>query len=378
MNRIRVIHLLHQLGIGGAENGVVNIVNHIDGDRFATAICAFARHDFYPERVNEQKTKIFNLGKTKGNDLKIPIKLKKIFREWKPHIIHTHAWGTLCEGVIAAKLAKIPIVIHGEHGTIQEKKTNIFIQKLFWRMTDQVLSVSENHRNKISETIGFPKHRIMVLPNGVDERRFHQRKIDGTAVNCIDLMKKNNIVIGTVGRLEPVKNQKLLIRSFAGLAREFSGIKLWIVGGGALREQLECLADSLGASSSVVFFGKRDNIPELLRKMDVFVLPSISEGMSNTILEAMSCGLPVIASRVGGNSELIQDGVTGFLIPSKDQLAMRQKLIYLIQNKSKRKFMGASARKRIENEFSLTTMVNRYEQLYIKSCQRKCRRKNAF
>ena len=372
MNRIRVIHLLHQLGIGGAENGVVNLVNHIDRKRFATAICAFSKYDFYPERVNEDKTKIYNIGKTKGNDPTIPIKLTKIFREWRPHIVHTHAWGTLCEGVMAAKLAKIPVVIHGEHGTIQGKKANVFIQRLFWRLTDQVLSVSKNHKDKLLETIGFPKHKIMVLANGVDARRFYKQKEYSATGNGNHLPETKDIIIGTVGRLESVKNQALLIRSFADLLKRFSGVKLWIVGGGELKEQLENLAGSMGASSDIVFLGKRDDIPELLNQMDIFVLPSISEGMSNTILEAMSSGLPVVACRVGGNPELVKDGVTGFLVPSKNKEAMGRAMALLAENEEKRKIMGAAARKRIENQFSLTVMVKRYEQLYVQQCRKKC------
>jgi sugar transferase (PEP-CTERM/EpsH1 system associated) len=369
MNRIRIIHLLHQLGIGGAENGVVNLVNHIDADRFATAICAFSKYDFYPERVDERKTKIFNIGKTGGNDLSIPMKLHKILKEWRPHIVHTHAWGTLCEGVIAAKLAKVPIVIHGEHGTIQQKKSNVFVQKIFWRITDQVLSVSKNHRDRLSKTVGFPEHMILDLPNGVDSHRFHHRKMD----ICTDLPEKNNnIIIGTVGRLEPVKNQELLIRSFAELLQRFRHIKLWIAGGGALKEQLENLADELGAASDILFLGKRDDIPQILNRIDIFVLPSLSEGMSNTILEAMSSGLPVIACRVGGNPELIRDGVTGFLTPSRDQNALSRAVAFLVENEEVRGMMGESARKRIETEFSLTAMVQRYEHLYTRLHHRKC------
>lgn len=361
--KIRVMHLVHQLGAGGAENGIINIVNNIDQHNFQISIATFVDGGALSQRVQQEKCERFTLNKREGNDLLLPFKLRKLFQTWQPHILHTHAWGTLCEGVIGAKLARIPIIIHGEHGTIQEKPINVFVQRQFWRMTNHVLSMSNEHRQRLSSIIGFPESRIVVIPNGVASNCFS---------NCLDKQsakKKlgfppDSFIIGTVGRLVPIKNQKMLIKAFASIAEQYPDTRLLMVGDGPLREELATLAATLNVSSRVTFAGRRNDVPKQLQAMDLFVLPSLSEGMSNTLLEAMSTGIPVIATNVGGNPEVITNRISGMLVKSDDPCQLAATISKLIDNKKLRIQMGQEGRKQIEIKFSLAAMVGNYENLY--------------
>ncbi len=371
MEKIRLMHLIHELGTGGAENGIINIVNHIDHTRFKTSICAFAGGGSQTERVDMSRTDLAELNKHPGNDFTLPIRLCRLFRKWKPHIVHTHAWGTLCEGAIGAKLARVPVIIHGEHGTIQDRQRNIPIQRFFWNLTDQILSVSHAHRDRLAKTINYPSDKIEVIINGVDTVCFSAQKKNESIRKELGIDNKD-IVIGTVGRLVPVKNHSMLIEAFAIISRRYSNIKLVLVGDGPLKSELIKLSDSLEISSNVVFTGRRDDIPEILRCMDIFVLSSHSEGMSNTILEAMSSGLPVIATDVGGNPSLVDKDITGLLVESEKPGSLAELLSRLIDCPELRIKMGNAGRKRVEQKFSLQAMVKNYENLYMKLIKKAC------
>lgn len=363
--RIRVMHLIHQLGAGGAENGIVNLANHIDQERFQMAVCAFVRGGVLTRRLDKGRIALFEAEKSPGNDLGLPVALVRLFRQWKPDIVHTHAWGTLCEGVAAARIAGVPSVVHGEHGTIQRRRRNLLVQRTFWRLTDRVLSVSSHHASELASVVGFPESRITVLPNGVDNRRFHGARRGRQSVRDSMGFGGDDIAVGTVGRLVPVKNQRLLIDAFSRLPGPPSRRKLVVVGDGPLENALRAHAENAGCADRVRFPGRRSDIPEVMAAMDIFALPSLSEGMSNTILEAMSSRLPVIATAVGGNPELVVDGVTGMLVPTDDADAMARALAVLVQDAAKRKAMGDKGRERVLREFSLDAMVRNYQALYL-------------
>ena len=364
------MHLIHKLGAGGAENGIINIVNHINQTLFESSICSFAGKGNHTERIDRNYTTLFEFDKKTGNDFRVPLKLFNLYRKWNPDIVHTHTWGTVCEGLIAAKLARVPVIIHGEHGTIQQQKRNIYVQRYLWDMADQVLSVSNTHRDRLSKTIGYPKSKIKVIMNGVDTERF---QVDGQnkSVRKKFGIRKDEIIVGTVGRLVPVKNQTLLIHAFGEVSKSCSTCKLVLVGDGLLKEELSLLAFSLGISDKVIFLGQRYDIPNILKVLDIFVLSSISEGMSNTILEAMSSGLPVIATHVGGNPEIVKNNETGILVASDNKEAMTSAIISMIEDPQKRKKMGRCGRKLAKDKFSLRAMVNNYETLYQKLYEKK-------
>ena len=361
--KIRVMHLIHQLGAGGAENGIINLVNNSSTDKFTVSICAFQGGGTQTKRLSTESVDLFEFNKCSGNNIVFPLKLCGLFKAWKPHIVHTHAWGTFIEGLVGAKLAGVPCVVHGEHGTIQQKRRHILAQRFAWNFSDQILSVSNSHRDQLHRTVGYPLEKIRVITNGVDSKKFCFAE-SGKRIRESLGISSDSFVVGTIGRLVPVKNQALLMNAFAAIAMNKNNLILLVVGDGPLRATLESMANNIGISERVIFTGIRSDIPELLRTMDVFVLSSLNEGMPNTILEAMSSSLPVIATDVGGNSEVVKHKITGLITPSGNVDALAGALVYLIENEDKVKAFGTNGRKVINEAYDLPVMVKNYEEMY--------------
>ncbi len=361
---VRVLHLVYHLGCGGMENGVVNLANHMDPDRFRVGICAFVGGGEYEKRLDPARTPLFAMGKKEGNDPLLPFRLARLLRRWRPHVLHTHAWGTLVEGVLAGKMARVPVIVHGEHGTMETRRRNVWVQRVFWRWTDRVLSVSEMHRQRLIRTIG-PGPGITVIPNGVDTERFRPPRDRAGERQALG-WDPDEVCLIAVGRLVPVKDHALLIRAFARATQGMKErVRLYVVGDGPLRNELERLARELGVADRVVLPGRRDDVPALLRAADVFVLPSKSEGMSNTLLEAMSTGLCCVATDVGGNPELVSHGENGLLVPPEDERALASALMRVVRHPEVRMTLGCAARKFVEERHSLDAMMRGYGRLYL-------------
>ena len=368
--RVRVLHLVYQLACGGMENGVVNLANHMDPGRFRVGICAFVGGGAYEKRLDPARTPLFAMGKREGNDPLLPFRLARLLRRWRPHVLHTHAWGTLVEGVVAGKLARVPVIVHGEHGTMETRRRNVWVQRVVWRWTDRVLSVSEMHKQRLIRTIG-PGPGITVVPNGVDTERFHPPRDRAEERRALG-WDPDEVCLIAVGRLVPVKDHALLIWAFARATRGMKErARLYVAGDGPLKNELERLARDLGMADRVVLLGRRDDVPVLLRASDVFVLPSKSEGMSNTLLEAMSTGLCCVATDVGGNPELVRHEENGLLVPAGEEAALAASLARLVRDRTLRERLGRAARRFVERHHSLETMVKGYGRLYLEllSCR---------
>jgi len=365
--KLKILHILHSLQVGGLENGVVNLINRLEPERFEHAICCITTSGPMAERL-ERPVEIHELGKGAGGDYLLPLKIARVVREVKPHIVHTRNWGTI-DGVIAARLAGVRCVIHGEHGreATDPGGTNgrrNRVRRLLNPLVSRFVTVSEDLRTWLVDQVGIPREKVVHIMNGVDTDRFVP-PLDKGAAKARFGIDPNAFVVGTVGRLDPVKDQQTLVRAFGTLCREKGrGAELLLIGSGPEEQMLRRLAEELGVAESVHFMGERRDIPELLQAMDVFVLPSIAEGISNTILEAMSCGLPVVATRVGGNVELVTSGVTGALFDPGHYDSLADILQGFHGDSSCRADYGELARREAEVKFSLATMVSRYDQLY--------------
>ena len=360
---VRVMHVVYSLEPGGMEFGVVKLVNGLDRSRVRSAVCATSPGGALRSLVASH-VPVFELRRRRGNDPRLVWDLFKLFMREQPHLVHTHAWGTLVEGLVAARLARVPLVVHGEHGTLQLKSHQLRVQRLGWALVDQVLSVSSRLAARMVQETRFPENRVHTIRNGVDMARFGaMSRVE--ARRTLDVGERE-FVIGTVGRLVQVKDQAGLIEALALVARAGFRAKLVIAGEGPLRADLERRASELGIAGEVRMLGHRPDVHTVLAALDVFVLSSVSEGLSNTILEAMATGLPVVATSVGGADELVEDGVTGLLVPPKDPQALAASLLQLARNDSLRAEMGGHGRRRAEAEFALPVMVGRYEQLYLR------------
>lgn len=363
--QLHIAYLMTDVGPGGLQNMVFNLAHRLDPSRFTCTIVSLSQLFPLTRHVETDRVKIMIFDKKPGNDPRLMYRLYRYLQHERPHIVQTHNWGTLFEGFLAAKLAGVPVLIHAERGTIQGRKRNLFFQRALWGAVNQVLSVSEIHRQLLSATVGFPSERIKPISNGVDTDIFQPRSDEKTAIRTKLGFEPERFYIGTVGNLRPVKNHALLLRACKQLCMEQDDVRLIIAGTGPLKEPLNELAGQLGIQHKIRLLGARTDIPEVLNALDLFVLPSLSEGMPNAVLEAMACGLPVVATEVGGVSEVVEHGVTGLLVPSEDEEALASRLEELVCSETKRQMLGKNARERALACFSLDKMVRAYEQLYV-------------
>ncbi len=371
-----VLYLLHSLGRGGTENGVVNLINRMDPKRFRFTLALIKRDREMLDRVDRVGIPVVTVGRRWGNDPLFPIKLMTLFRRLKPDLVHTRGFSCI-EGVASARLGGVPAVIHSEHGRDADevhrmKIRRAALRRVLYRMTDLVVTVSEELRNSILAQVKTPADKIACLPNGVDLRRFRSLPRKETARRELGL-PSDATVIGSVGRHDPVKDYGSLLRAFARIRSQRKGVRLLLAGDGPQNAALRNAADALGIAGDVHFLGWSDDIQNILAATDVFVLPSLTEGMSNALLEAMAAGLPCVATEVGGNGELIDQGTTGLLVPPSNPERLGAALERLVSNAALRQQMGEAGRARVTAQFSLDAMVARYEDLYLGAIEKRLR-----
>ncbi len=364
--KIRILHVFHSFNMGGLENGVVNLINRSDPDIFDHQICCLSITGTAESRL-EKKVPIFEMNKCDGHDWKMMYRLFKLMKDQKPHIVHTRNWGSV-DAIIPAKLAGVSIVIHSEHGWNNDDPRGKNIKRRIARkflsyLVDHFIAVSDDIKNWMVQSVGISTKKISVIINGVDTKKFH--KGDKVSVKSAFGFSSNDFIIGTVGRLSPIKNQLILLKAFSKLDHKQKSFRLVLVGDGPEKNRLKELKGKLPWGERIFFLGLRNDINQILQMFDVFVLPSKSEGICNTILEAMASGLPVIATHVGGNPELVVDNLTGFLIPSNDPDILSATLKRYIDGKDGLIiYQGNNARQRAVNKFSLEKMVSGYEKIY--------------
>lgn len=359
----KILHILHGLNVGGLENGVVNLINRLDPEGFEHEICCITSNGPMAERF-VQPVRVHEMGKGAGRTLGLPLRLAGLIRKVRPDIVHTRNWGTI-DGIIGARLAGVRRIVHGEHGREATDPTGAnrrrqIARRLLAPAVTRFVTVSAELDNWLVRDIGVPRAKVEQIINGVDGETFRP-EVDKAACRTRLGIPDDKLIVGIVGRLDPVKDHATLLRA---VAQSETACRLVVVGAGPAEDALRQLAAELNVAEFTHFFGARHDIAQVLGALDVFVLPSLAEGISNTILEAMACGLPVIASRVGGNPELVTAGETGFLfdVGQADMLAAQLKCY--IERPELRRAHGVAARERVEREFSLAAMVSKYERMY--------------
>ncbi len=366
--KIKVLHILHSLQVGGLENGVVNLINNLDAQMFTHSICCTDSIGPMAERI-KQPVSIFALEKGERRDYLISLKIARLINRVKPDIIHTRNWSAI-DGIIGARLAGKRIVIHGEHGreagdpdgrNIKRK----IIRKALSPWVSQFITVSNELRDWLIHDVGITPAKVTQIINGVDADYIKPAGNKEQLKSELGL-SPDTFVIGSVGRLDPVKDHETLLRAFKIACQRNNGKKLAliVVGTGPLREDLKLIAGKLGVSNGVKFTGERNDMIQLYNCMDVYVLPSIAEGISNTILEAMASGLPVIASNVGGNLELVDQGRTGFFFSSGNFKELADFICRYADNDSLAREHGFNGRQRAVDKFSIQQMTDKYRALY--------------
>lgn len=364
---LHVLCVLHSLGMGGMENGVVNLLNRADPDRFRFTLALLEKPRAMLDRVERPGVDVVSIRRRWGNDPLVPAQLYALCRRIRPDVVHTRAFSAI-EGLPAARLAGVRGVVHSEHGRDVDEAHRMKPRRAFWRgqmyrFADRVVTVSEELRASILSEVRVQPGKVRCIANGVDLRRFDGRRSRERIRRELGIPAEARVV-GTVGRHDPVKDYPTLLRAFAAVASNAPDARLVFCGDGPVNGDLRRLAAELRIADRTVFTGFRDDVPDVLSAMDVFALPSVTEGMSNAVLEAMASRLPTVATRVGGNGELVIHGVTGTLVPCTAPERFADALAPLVADPAASVRMGAAARRRAEERFSLDGMVRAYESMY--------------
>ena len=361
---IHVVHVLDSLAIGGMENGVVNVINaarHGLRHSVVTMTAGGPLSDRLPAGVA-----VHCVAKRAGIDLRAIARLARLFRRLRPDVVHSRNWGAF-DAVLAARLAGVRAVVHGEHGREASDPLGLNarrnrIRRALGPLVSRFVTVSFDLRRWLVGTVGIPAGKVLTIHNGVDTARFSDG--DPTEARRTLGLPADATVIGTVGRLDPVKDQAGLLAAFAAFPDSPSGPRLAIVGEGPCRQTLEGEIARLHLTGRAHLCGERRDIPSVLKAFDVFALPSRAEGISNTILEAMATGLPVVATDVGGNPELVEPDVTGRLVPAADPAALETALRSYVSDPYLRAQHGKAGRERVLQHFSLERMAQAHTDLY--------------
>jgi len=359
---VRLLHVIDELALGGTELAMVRLARHLNPERFQSQVCAFLP-GAAEEELQACGVPYALIAKRRAFDVSLLLRLRKWMKQQRIQLVHCRSLQGILYGGLAAMWARLPFVvsIHGER-TLRLPRAGPILRGSA-RCARAVITVSESLKNLTSQTVGIPLERMTVIYNGVDLDKFTEKFVTGHS----SLVTPH---VGCVGTLREVKGHRYLLEAIAAVREQVPHVHLSLVGDGPARGALEDLRQRLGLNGSVSLWGMRDDVHALLKQFDVFVLPSLSEGISNALLEAMAAGLPVVATNVGGTPEVVQHGVTGLLVPPQDSRALADALRQVLSDPDRRHEMGRKGRERVEAHFSLSAMARHYEQVYEQALER--------
>jgi glycosyltransferase involved in cell wall biosynthesis len=351
---VKIIHIIPKLTYGGAEKLLLDICCKIDKTKFDVSIVTLKAHNPMIEQfvAADIRIKVFNKKGKLG--LGLVKQLATYLEREKPAIVHTHLFGADFWGGRAARKARVPKIVSTKHDILFEGSLRNIVGRGMRRKFDKVIAISQATSEFLIKHEKVAVKNIKVIYNGIGAKRFYVEKPD--------ILKKELITIGSVGRMSKEKGHKHLIRACRFLKQK--EWKLLLVGGGSLRKELENQAKFLGLGSRVAFTGTVEDVRPELAKMDVFVLPSVSEGLSLSILEAAAAGKFIIATNVGGIPEIIKDGKTGLLFKPKNIEQLYRHLKWVWDNRKEAMKMAAALQAEVIQKFDINNIIKDYEKLY--------------
>ncbi|MBP6754392.1 MAG: TIGR03088 family PEP-CTERM/XrtA system glycosyltransferase [Alicycliphilus sp.] len=369
---VRVVHVVHSFGIGGLENVIVQLINRLPPERFEHVVLALTTVSDFQQRVAQAGVRFIALNKPPGHAVPLYPRVYRLLRELQPDVLHTCNLAAL-ELVPLAWLARVPLRVHAEHGwDAHDRHGNNpryrRLRRLYRPFVSHYVVVSQDLDDYLGRAIGVPAHRRSLIANGVDTDTFAPAHGVAQAVSGCPFEPSKHWLVGTVGRLQTVKNQPLLARAFVRAVQRQPAMRdtarLIIVGEGPLRAEIERVLADAGMTDLAWLPGARSDVADVLRSLDLFVLPSQTEGTSCTLQEAMASGLPVVATAVGGTPDLVQEGVTGHLVPPDDEQALADAMVCAFGSPGNCARQGKAGREHAMRRFAIDAMVQRYQQLF--------------
>jgi glycosyltransferase involved in cell wall biosynthesis len=363
--RRRVLHLIETGNPGGAELMMVNLVGGLDSRRFVSHACLI-KEGWLEQKLRDAGVPVAVVPLRRRLNWRFLLTLVRLVRQRRYDVLHSHEFTMNIYAFLIGLLTGVPTVatVHGNIEYVAEKRRRRWLYHVLARLAGPLVAVSEELKRRLVREFNLPAERIAVVPNGVTlppsppdaaAARLHRRALG---------LPEAGPVVGVIGRLHPVKGQDVLLAAWPQVLASHPGACLAVVGQGQSRAALEKTAAALGIASAVVFTGYRDDVAEHLAAFDVVVVPSRYEGLSLLLIEAMAAQRPVVATRVGGNPEAVEDGVSGLLVPAADPSALAAACHRLLDDPALARQLGENARERAERLFSQDTMIRAYERLY--------------
>jgi len=382
----KVVHIITRLDQGGSARETLQTVLGHNRGRFRVSLAFGPPETATADDAALLKAALQQLGQAGVSVFQVPqlvreinpvldawatVALWRLLRGVRPDVVHTHTSKAGAVGRLAAWLARIPVVIHTPHGHLFYGYYGRFLstllcfaERLLARLTDRIVTLTDRGAQEhVQYKIASPQ-KFVTIHGGNSLAQFRSMRVNATVKRKELELPPEGPIIGTVGRLVPIKGHSWLLRAVLRVLAEFPQACVVLIGDGPLLGELQELASELGISPHVVFLGTRHDIPECLASLDLFVLPSLNEGMGRALVEAMAVGCPVVATRVGGIPDIVADGTTGLLVPPRDERALAEAILTLLRDRSRRAAYGEAARRHVDGRFDVETMVRNVERLY--------------
>ena len=366
-DRIVLLHVIDTLGLGGAERFLVELCTALPSDRYQVIVSAVSGDGPRASDLRQAMIEQFPLRARTNWDLSAILRLARFMRRRKVDIVHTHLFIGGAFGRLAALLAGVPVMVTTEQNAYAQghllPRWQVLADALLARLTDRLVAVSQGTRDYLARVERVPPAKMKVVPNAIP----WPEAVPDLRVEAVKRelgAEGRSPVLGTVARLTPQKGLDYLLQALSVLRTRFPDLFCVIVGEGEMRAGLESLAVRLGLENHVRFCGLRRDVPAILQGLDLFVLPSLFEGLPLALLEAMAAGKPVVATRVAGSSEVIEDGVNGRLVPPADADALAEAMIALLDDRELAQTLARRGRETVRQQYTIGPVAEAYERLY--------------
>lgn len=372
LRRRRVVHVVYRFDVGGLENVIVQLINRLPEQEFEHVVLSLTEVSDFSARVARSDTQFVALNKAPGHALPLYPRIWHELRRLKADVVHTCNLAAL-EVAPVAWAAGVPLRIHAEHGWDMNDRQGTnpryrLLRRIYRPFVNRYIAVSQDLADYLRGPIGVPPQRVSLIANGVDTESFRPCNSVIDVPEGMPFEPGKHFIIGTIGRLQAVKNQAFLARAFVQLVKAHpeaaSRLRLAVVGDGPDRASIEQVLIAGGVRDFAWLPGSRSDIPVILRALNVFVLPSYAEGTSCTLQEAMATGIPAVATAVGGTPKVIQHDHNGWLLAPDDDAALAAALWRLYTEPEESLRLATAARSKAVSEYSLDSMVQQYRNLF--------------
>ena len=361
----RILHLIQTSGPGGAENLFLNLIQRTRRKYKTTA--GLIKKGWLYQQLEQRGIDVKVLPSGGSFDLKLIKNIATFIRKEQINIIQSHLFDMNFYSSIAARIARIPHICteHGDiHHIAKKADINTKIKAItILNLTKELIFVSQFTRDQFLRIARGPTEKTKVIYNGIALEEY-ESQIDIYSIKSELGLKTNQLIVGNVANLYPVKGHRYFLQAAKEVLQQIPHTRFLVIGKGPLENELKNEALKIGIFDYVKFLGFRDDVRDLLKIMDVFVLPSLSEGLPLSLIEAMASKVPIVASNVGGISEIVSQGKNGFLVSPGCSDILASKIITLLRDKYMAKKLGMNGYRKVKSQFSLQQMVNKYVELY--------------